>query len=194
VRFPNWEVRLPDWVDGFLAEAGSCFPTAEDRMGLVIGLSRRNVDEATGGPFGAAVFEAATGRLVAPGVNVVMTTPCSVAHAETMAIAIAQRIVGHYDLGGPGMPDCEIAASTEPCAMCLGAINWSGVRSLVCGARDEDATAIGFDEGPKRTDWADVLTARGLAVTRDVLRAEAAAVLQRYADTGGAIYNARQGA
>jgi len=28
----------------------------------------------------------------------------------------------------------------------------SGVQQPVCGARDEDARAIGFDEGPKLTD------------------------------------------
>ena len=41
----------------------------------------------------------------------------------------------------------EMVASTQPCAMCLGATPWSGIRRLVCGARDEDAEEIGFDEG-----------------------------------------------
>ncbi|WP_217995186.1 hypothetical protein [Methylogaea oryzae] len=73
--------------------------------------------------------------------------------------------------------------------MCLGATLWSGVKSLLCGARDEDARAIGFDEGPKPADWADQLRRRGIAVTRDVMRDEACKVLQRYKNQGGTIYN-----
>nr|MBA2345096.1 nucleoside deaminase [Rubrobacter sp.] len=62
-----------------------------------------------------------------------------------------------------------------------------------CGARDEDAGAIGFDEGPKPPMWTDRFEERGIAVTRDVLREEAVAVLREYAATGGEIYNARGG-
>jgi tRNA(Arg) A34 adenosine deaminase TadA len=46
-----------------------------------------------------------------------------------------------------------MVVSTEPCALCLGAIPWSGIRRLVCGARDEDARSIGFDEGEKVPYW-----------------------------------------
>ena len=77
--------------------------------------------------------------------------------------------------------------------MCLGAVSWSGARRLVCGARDEDVRAIGFDEGPKPPDWIRELERRGISVVRDELRDEAAAVLRRYAEEGGIIYNARQG-
>jgi len=74
--------------------------------------------------------------------------------------------------------------------MCFGAIPWSGVQRLVCGARDEDARAIGFDEGPKIIDWISALNDRGIAVMRDVLRPDAVAVLQDYVKAGGTIYNA----
>jgi hypothetical protein len=53
--------------------------------------------------------------------------------------------------------------------------------------------AIGFDEGPKVSDWVASLEQRGISVTRDVCRDEAA-VLRYYAENGGMIYNARQGA
>ena len=33
-------------------------------MQLVVGLSRTNVDEGTGGPFGAGVFDMVTGQLI----------------------------------------------------------------------------------------------------------------------------------
>ncbi len=74
--------------------------------------------------------------------------------------------------------------------MCLGAISWSGLRRVVCGAHDEDARTIGFDEGPKPLDWVEELNHRGISVIRDVSREEATEVLRYYAESGGEIYNA----
>ena len=193
MRFPAVELRLPVWIEDFVPDPDEIYPTPEDRMRLAVGLALENVRRGTGGPFGAAIFERDTGRLVAPGVNLVLTAGCSAFHAEMVAIMLAQKKKGTFDLGGEGMPAHEMAASTEPCAMCLGATPWSGVRGLLCGARDEDAGAIGFDEGPKPPRWMDRLEERGISVTRDVLREEAVAVLRRYSTAGGEIYNARGG-
>ena len=192
MRFPAVELRLPEWVEEFVPPDGA-YPTPEDRMRLAVELSRENVRRGTGGPFGAAIFERDTGRLIAPGVNLVVTAGCSAFHAEMVAIMVSQRRMGSFDLGAPGMPVCELVASTEPCAMCLGATPWSGVRGLLCGARDEDASAIGFDEGPKPPEWTRKLEERGITVTRDVLREEAVAVLREYAERSGEIYNSRGG-
>ncbi len=139
-------------------------------MELVIELSRMNVKNGTGGSFTAAVFDIRSDRLLAPGVNLVVPACCSVAHAEIVAIAIAQQVVRQYDLGGKGAPPCEIVTSTEPCAMCFGAIPWSGIRRIICGARSEDAMGIGFDEEPKPHDWVRQLGMRGIAVLRDGCR------------------------
>ncbi len=192
MSFPKVTLELPAWVEE-LDLRDREYPTLEDRMGLVVELARQNVERGTGGPFGAAIFEGVTGRLLAPGMNLVVPSGCSVAHAEMVAIMVAQQAVGDFDLGAEGRPDYDLFASTEPCAMCFGATPWSGVRRLVCGARDEDARAVGFDEGAKLPDWAAALEERGIAVVRDVCREEAAAVLRDYAESGGQIYNARQG-
>lgn len=187
-------MSLAGWVEDLLSDPGREYPTEEDRMRLVVELSRSNVDHGTGGPFGAGIFDLSTNRLVAPGVNLVATANLSTAHAEMVAIMISQQVVGHFDLGGEGLPAYELVASTEPCAMCFGATPWSGVRRLVCGAREEDARRIGFDEGPKMSDWVASLEQRDISVSRDVCRDEAATVLRYYAEKGGMIYNARQGA
>lgn len=180
------QFELPSWLAAAWPAPGTVLTTAEERMRLVIDLAQRNVEQGGGGPFGAAVFELGSGRPVALGVNLVLSQRCSVLHAEIVALVLAQRVLGTHDLsGGAG---CELVTSVEPCAMCLGAVPWSGVRSVVCGARDEDARAVGFDEGHKPLDWSDGLTARGIRVTCDVLRSEAAAVLQRYRQRGGVIY------
>lgn len=162
-------------------------------MRFVIELASTNVARGTGGPFAAAVFETNTGQLVATGVNLVASTNCSLAHAEMVALANAQQAVGHYDLGTANIPEHELVTSCEPCAMCYGAIPWSGVRRVLCGARGGDAEAIGFDEGPKPKTWMAALQKRGITVVRDLCRAEAITVLQQYAANGGVIYNARQG-
>ncbi len=185
-------IDAPDWVDELALPGGVFAP--EDRMPFVIELARRNVVEQTGGPFGAAIFESASGKLVAPGVNRVVSVAISFAHAEITAIGLANQQLGVFDLGGEGLPDMELVASTEPCALCLGATVWSGVRKLVTGARDEDARAIGFDEGPKVADWQEALRTRGIAVEVDVMRSEAVAVLDLYVSSGAIIYNGRNNA
>ena len=192
MHLPSVDITMPAWVEEALPDAEYAYPTVADRMDLVIDLARKNVDAGTGGPFGAGIFEMGSGRLVAPGVNMVIPGNCSVAHAEITAIMVAQKIIGTYDLGGDGLPPMELVSSTEPCAMCLGAVVWSGVRRLVCGARDVDARDIGFDEGPKPDNWTFALETRGIAVLRDVGRKAAVAVLKHYVDRGGLIYNARQ--
>jgi tRNA(Arg) A34 adenosine deaminase TadA len=192
MTYPTFTLSLPAWLTEEAVPPERSLATVEARMTFVIGLARRNVDEGTGGPFAAAVFDLSMHRLLAPGVNRVTTGRCSSAHAEIVALSIAQQRIGHYDLGGAGQPPYELVTTAEPCAMCLGAVPWSGVRALVCGARGDDASAIGMDEGAKPVDWVAQLEQRGIRVTRDICRDAAAAVLSHYQRAGGTIYNARQ--
>lgn len=192
-RFPSVTLSLPEWIEDAVPAGGLHLDSLESRMAFVIQLARRNVEEATGGPFAAAIFVSETGQLVAPGVNRVVPAACSVAHAEMVAIMLAQQVVGSFDLGGEGLPAYELVTSTEPCAMCLGAIPWAGVRKLVCGARKEDAEKFGFDEGHRPDHWILGLQERGIDVVQDVWRDEAADVLHRYVEMGGLAYNGRQG-
>jgi tRNA(Arg) A34 adenosine deaminase TadA len=186
---PEVNIHLPTWVENLLKSAPETFDDDEERMRFVLALSRRNVEHKTGGPFAAAVY-GSNGRLIAVGVNMVVSMNCSVLHAEIVALALAQRTVERYDLSDGGKLHFELFATTEPCAMCFGAIPWSGIKRLVCGARDEDARAVGFEEGPKLSDWSSALKDRGIAVLTDFLREDAIAVLQDYITMGGPIYNA----
>jgi tRNA(Arg) A34 adenosine deaminase TadA len=190
MKFKTYTLKLPAWVDELLSGPDWTYPTVTDRMALVLSLASNNIKH-NGGPFGAAVFEKQSGRLIAPGINLVLQTNCSVVHAEIVAMTLAQQQVTNFDLSAEGLPDYELVTSTEPCAMCLGAIPWSGISSLVYGARDEDAREIGFDEGDKPEGWPQKLKSRDISVTRDILRHEAKAVLQQYVDEGGIIYNGR---
>ena len=183
----HFEFQLPAWVAPFIAERGDTYATPEDRMALAIDLSAENIKQKTGGPFGAAIFDHA-GKLIAPGVNLVPSNNCSILHAEMVAIALAQQTLGRYDVSNAGKEIYELAASCEPCAMCFGAVPWSGVKRLLCGARDEDARAAGFDEGAKLSNWHEALAERGIQVTRDIARQDAADVLKDYAKQQGTIY------
>jgi tRNA(Arg) A34 adenosine deaminase TadA len=185
-------LALPEWVGSFLEKQDSVFKDIEDRMRLAIELARLNVKNETGGPFGAGIFERESGKLIAVGVNVVIDTNCSLAHAEMVCIGLVQQKLKTFDLGAEGLPAYELVSSVEPCAMCLGAVPWSGVRRLICGARGQDACEIGFDEGVKVPDWADALKSRSITVVQDVLRKEARKVLKEYKESGGLIYNGRQ--
>lgn len=186
------EFHLPDWL---LAYAGNmqAISSLPERMALVIGAARENVKQKTGGPFAAAVFESTTGRLVSLGVNLVTSENLSTLHAEMVALTLAQRKLRTYDLGRSDLPAHELVTSTEPCSMCFGAVPWSGVKRVVTGARDEDARAIGFDEGPKPEDWKKALQERHIEVVTDVCREQAAQILKDYLRHGGHIYNSREG-
>ena len=187
------EIIPPEWMVRFLPRSETVFSTVQERMELVIALARANIENKTGGPFGAAIFDLETNRLISAGINLVEMSNCSVLHAEVVAIILAQSRLGNYDLGAEFMPSCELISSVEPCAMCLGAIPWSGVKRVVCGARDEDARSVGFDEGDKPAEWIKSLEKRGIEVERDVCRKDAAQILSDYQRMGGLIYNSQSG-
>ena len=189
--FPSISLSLPAWIIHELPDLGYRFASDESKMQMVIKLSRLNASMGTGGPFGAAVFNALTGQLVAPGVNLVQQLGLSAAHAEMVAISIAQRQLGLLDLGTDPRICYELFSSTEPCSMCMGNIQWSGIRRLVCGANDADARAIGFDEGVKAPDWVEQFSRRGIVVQQGVCRAQAVSILNAYKAQGGLIYNGR---
>jgi len=190
MSIPAIHLELPKWLGDFFDSVDRLYKTPAERMRLAIRLSELNITHKTGGPFGAAIFDR-SGKPVSVGVNLVEKSRCSLWHAEIVAIAAAQARLGRFDLGNGGKEHFELVTSTEPCAMCLGAIPWSGITRLVCGAKEEDARKVGFDEGAKPADWPGELLKRGITVEPEILRKEAAAVLIRYVTDGGIIYNGR---
>jgi tRNA(Arg) A34 adenosine deaminase TadA len=190
----QFTLSLPDWATEELRRLPAYIPSVEDRMAAVIRFSRLNFENGTGGPFAAGVFERDSGKLIVIGVNRVVASGCSSAHAEVMTLSLAQQIVGTYDLGGAGQPVHQLVVNWLPCAMCFGAMVWSGVRSLVIpGSGPELEQITGFDEGPIHPQWEDQLAKRGISVTNNVLREEALQVYRDFASSGALVYNARQG-
>jgi tRNA(Arg) A34 adenosine deaminase TadA len=187
LNLPEWAIaardRLPEQVSPVM-----------ERMAIIIDFARQNFERATGGPFAAGVFEYDSGRLVAIGVNRVVPLVCSSAHAEIMALSLAQQRLGQYDLGAAGLPAHQLVVSARPCAMCLGAVLWSGVRSLVITDGGDALERItGFDEGPIHPEWRHELERRGIDLVEGIMREEAIALYHAFAASHQCVYNARRG-
>jgi len=134
IEYPPWVNEVIDWERPYHSD--------EDRMRLAIAVAKENVERGTGGPFGAAIFETLSGRLVSVGMNSVVRLNNCTLHGEMVAFMMAQQRVGSYTLNAPMLPRHELYTSCEPCAMCLGTTLWSGVQRVVYGATREDATIL----------------------------------------------------
>ncbi|MEV0296326.1 nucleoside deaminase [Nocardia sp. NPDC050710] len=192
----SYGTTLPDWVFDELEGTPAALATDDARMALVHRLAARNPREGSGGPFAALVVESGTGAVVAAGVNLVLASGLSAAHAEVVALSLAQTRVGTWDLGAQDAPDRELVVNWRPCAQCYGAALWSGVKRLViAGEGPELEQLTGFDEGPMREDWAEQFRRRGIEVVSGVLREHALEVFAEYGrmaeDDAITVYNAR---
>jgi tRNA(Arg) A34 adenosine deaminase TadA len=187
-------LTLPKWVYTKLDSLPEEFPTNEDRLRLIIELSQLNIDNETGGPFAAGVFEEETGKLVSVGVNRVMPLNCSSAHAEILAISMAQSKLNTFDLSSPDLPRYQLVVNWRPCIMCYGAVIWSGVQSLlIAGSSHELESITGFDEGPFGDEWLNELNKRGISVIDGILKDEAIKVFRSFREKGMYVYNSRRG-
>lgn len=88
-------------------------------------------------PVGAAIFNA-SGELIATGHNERELNNDPTAHAEVIAIRRATERLGDWHL-----TDHTLVVTLEPCAMCAGAIAQSRLQTVVFGAWDEKAGAVG---------------------------------------------------
>ena len=88
-------------------------------------------------PVGAAIFNA-SGELIATGHNERELHNDPTAHAEVVAIRRAAEKLGDWHL-----TDHTLVVTLEPCAMCAGAIAQSRLQTVVFGAWDEKAGAVG---------------------------------------------------
>ncbi len=185
---------MPDWAEQEINALPPFLPTVEQQMEAVFTFVEKNVEHGTGGPFAAGVFERDSGKLISMGVNRVVPSNCSSIHAEVMALALAQKRLATYDLGGEDMAAHQLVVNWCPCVMCFGALLWSGVRSLViAGSGPELEEITGFDEGPRHPDWQYELEKRHISLQDNVLTRKAIAQFKAFAASGQLVYNARQG-
>ncbi len=114
-------------------------PGNEAHMREAIRLSIENVESGKGGPFGCVVVK--DGVIIARGTNEVTLSNDPTAHAEVVAIRMACKELGSFQLDG-----CDIYCSCEPCPMCLGAIYWARPKAIYYANTKSDAAGIDFDD------------------------------------------------
>ena len=87
-------------------------------------------------PIGAVIVK--DGEIIARGYSLRETSQLSNAHAEMIAIAKANEMVGSWRL-----EDCTLYVTLEPCPMCAGAIVQSRIPTVVFGAHDPKGGCCG---------------------------------------------------
>ena len=121
-------------------------------------------------PIGAVVLSPA-GDVIGRGRNVREASSDPTGHAEVVALRAAALAVGEWRLDG-----CTLVVTLEPCTMCAGALVLARVSTLVFGAFDPKAGAVG-------SLW-DVVRDRRLnhrpEVVSGVLAAESTALLDAF--------------
>jgi tRNA(Arg) A34 adenosine deaminase TadA len=109
---------------------GELTPAEVTCLRAAIDLARRSRQRGNH-PFGALLVDSA-GLVVAEAENTVVSGHDVTGHAETNLVRIASR---RFDRAY--LRSCTLYASTEPCAMCSGAIYWSGIGRVVYGLSEE---------------------------------------------------------
>jgi tRNA(Arg) A34 adenosine deaminase TadA len=110
-----------------------------DLLIQAIGLARDARDHGNH-PFGALLTDR-DGRILLRAENTVMTDSDVTCHAETNLVRAASRAYTTAELA-----DTILYTSTEPCAMCAGAIYWAGVGTVVYALPETALHALAGDD------------------------------------------------
>lgn len=108
-------------------------------MREAIRYSKQNLNDGSGGPFGAVIVKDQI--IIAGASNKVTSANDPTAHAEIEAIRLACKNLNSFSLEG-----CVIYTSCEPCPMCLSAIHWARIDKIYHANTREDAAEINFDD------------------------------------------------
>jgi tRNA(Arg) A34 adenosine deaminase TadA len=109
--------------------------TDEGHLLRAIELARRS-RKAGNHPFGSLLADA-SGRIVLEAENTVVSEGDVTGHAELNLVRAASV---RFDVAF--LREATLYASTEPCAMCAGAIYWSGIGRVVFALSGEELAAI----------------------------------------------------
>jgi tRNA(Arg) A34 adenosine deaminase TadA len=111
--------------------------TAEDERHLLASIEvARRARQHGNHPFGALLVDA-EGEVVLEAENTVVTARDCTGHAESNLMRLASA---RFDPGF--LEGCTMYTSTEPCAMCAGAVFWGNVRRVVFALSEESLRAM----------------------------------------------------
>ena len=137
------------------------------RSAIAIAQSALKTDDV---PVGALIVDSEN-NIISTGYNEREAHQDPTAHAEIVAIRRAAQKLGTWRLDG-----CKLVVTLEPCAMCAGAIAQSRINTLIFGAWDEKAGAVGSVWDVLR----DPRAIHKMQVVGGVLEAECAELLTNF--------------
>ena len=108
-------------------------------MRRALHLAAKGIEQRDGGPFGALVV--IDDQILGEGCNQVVRRNDPTAHAEILAIRDACQRLGRFHL-----ERATLYSTCEPCPMCLAALHWSRIETLVYAANGHDAETVGCDD------------------------------------------------
>ena len=120
-------------------------------------------------PVGAVV--ALDGMIIGTGHNEPIGAHDPTAHAEVVALRMAAQAVGNYRLTG-----ATLVVTVEPCMMCVGAMVHARIGTVVFGAPEPKAGALGSTIAAHELPSLN----HRLAVVGGVLEADCRAVMQAF--------------
>lgn len=146
--------------------------TDKDYMDLAIELSRKAYY-----PYGAVIVK--DNEIIGRSDALVPVSKTEFSHTELRAIEDAMENLGGH-LCAEGGKGVTIYSSCEPCAMCMGAILYTGIDRLVYGATLEDSKKCVNEILAKSKDVANACSNRKIEIVSEYQREEAVKVLNKW--------------
>lgn len=126
-------------------------------------------------PYGAIIVK--NGEIIGRSDVDVPVSKSEFSHAELRAIENAMKHLGGH-LCAEGGKGCIIYSSCEPCAMCMGAILYTGIEKLVYAATLDDSKEHVNEILAKAEDVAKVCTNRKIEIIKNLHREKALEILK----------------
>lgn len=144
----------------------------KDYMELAIELSKKAFY-----PYGAIIVK--DGKIIGRSDSKTNVSQSAFSHAELRAIEDAMEDLGGH-LCAEGGKGVTLYSSCEPCAMCMGAILYTGIEKLVYGATLEDSKECVNDILAHSKDVANICSNRKIEIVSEFMRDEAVSVLKEW--------------
>jgi len=128
-------------------------------------------------PYGAVIVK--DNQIIGRSDSNTMVSKSAFSHAELVAIENAMEYLGGY-LCAEGGKGVTIYSSCEPCAMCMGAILYTGIERLVYSATLEDSKEIVNDILIKAENVANACTNRNIEIIHEFEREKAVKILREW--------------
>lgn len=153
----------------------------EHAMLAAVESAHEGIVKGEGGPFGAAIVM--DSQVIATGHNTVLKDRDPTCHAEMNAIRKASKVLGNHVLSA-----CTLYTTAEPCPMCLSAILWARIPTVVVGVNRQVAAHYGFDDALFYEQLALPDTKKMITVQTGYCQAECEGLFKTWQKKEGVIY------